>query len=88
MISLSITVDCDEDAVVRPCHGLRGAASITADVTLIMVLYPVRPESTRETLADDDKTCSGVGEIFQREVLLLSVFRAIKDKYKLETAER
>ena len=87
MISLSITVDCDEDAVVRPCHGLRGAASITADVTLIMVLYPVRPESTRETLADD-KTCSGVGEIFQREVLLLSVFHAINDKDKLETVER
>ena len=87
MISLSITVDCDEDAVVRPCHGLRGAASITADVTLIMVLYPVRPESTRETLADDE-IYSSVGEIFQREVLLLSVFRAINDKYKLETAER
>ena len=87
MISLTITVDCDEDAVVRPCHGLRGAASITADVTLIMVLYPVSPESTRETLADN-KICSGVGEIFQREVLLLSVFRAINDKDKLETAER
>ena len=87
MISLSITVDCDEDAVVRPCHGLRGAASITADVTLIMVLYPVRPESTRETLADDE-IYSGVGEIFQREVLLLSVFRAINDKDKLITAER
>ena len=87
MNSRSIAADCDEDAVVRPSHGLRGAGNITSDVTLIMVLYPVSPERTRETLAEDE-ICSGVGEIFQQEVLLLSVFRAINDKDKLITAER